>query len=296
MLVGAAKSGTTSLYHYLGESDKIVFSKEKEPHFFSFYNNPPKFKSPETLPTVVSNLDQYNLFFSKAKKEQLLGEASQSYLYMNSTVISNMKEIYGEKYRDVKIIIVLRNPIERAWSQYWHFKKNFNEPEEFLDTISEETRTKRQKENWNIFYNYIDFGKYTNQVKAYQKNFKHVKVFLYEDLKENPSILMNELCQFLEIDAITINEARRYNPSGRPKNNLFGNLWKINTKLKILKPIKKLLPYTLRKRLSNQIMERALEIQKLDLETRGKLKEIYREEINNLYTLLKREEIKDWLN
>ena len=294
LIVGAAKSGTTSLYYNLSKSDEIHFSEVKEPHFFSFYGNKPNFKSPEKLSTVVHSIDSYSDFYKHVGKGQLLGDASPSYLYKHEETIKNLLEIYGDKAKDIKIIIVLRNPIERAWSQYWHFRKNFNEESEFLDAIKTQTIDQRMLDNWNVFYNYIDFGMYSTQIEAYKKVFKNVKIFLFEDLKNNPQNLMSELCSFLNIEEINIDENRKYNPSGLPKKNIYGNLWKTNSKLKSLKRIKNILPLKYRKKISNHVLERALEKQQLDGNSRTILSEIYSNEINKLYDMLKREEIKEW--
>ncbi|MCF6297291.1 MAG: sulfotransferase domain-containing protein [Flavobacteriaceae bacterium] len=295
LIVGAAKSGTTSLFHHIGKSEQIFFSKEKEPHFFSFYNSPPSFTSPEKLPTVISDISKYSKLFEKASENQLLGEASQSYLYMYETVIKNMYELYGNKARQVKIIIILRNPIERAWSQYWHFKKNFNETVDFLTAIKKETISMRKKTNWNIFYDYVGFGNYTQQIKAYQENFDNVKIFLFDDLKIDTESVIKQLCNFLCIEEIENDFTRKYNPSGLPKKNLYGFLWKLNTTSKKLTSIKNILPYKLKKIISNGILENALEKQVLPLEDTEFLKSVYFEEINDLYENLKRKQIKEWL-
>ncbi len=295
LLVGAAKSGTTSLYNYLNKNEKIFLSKEKEPHFFSFYNTPPNFNSPETLPTTITDIHTYTNLFKSAKQNQILGEASQSYLFLYKKVISNIKKIYGDKHKEIKIIIILRNPIERAWSQYWHFKKNFNEDLDFQTAISPTTLRQREKDNWNIFYNYIDFGFYTHQIKAYLESFNNVKIFLYEDLKNNPNELMKELSHFLKIDYNFIETNRKYNPSGEPKNNLYGKMWKLNAGSNHLKKLKKIIPLKLRKTISNHILENALTKKEMDSQTKNQLTKLYHDEINQLYHLLKRNEIKQWL-
>ncbi|MBT8291917.1 MAG: sulfotransferase domain-containing protein [Eudoraea sp.] len=296
LIVGAAKSGTTSMYYHLEGSKNVLFPKEKESHFFTFYNNPPNFQSPSYLPTIVSDLKQYAGELNKVKSNQKIGDASTSYLYKHEVAIKNIKNIYGEKAKDIKIIIILRNPVERAWSQYWHNRKNFNEDLDFLEAIDKETVKKRLENNWSFYYNYLDFGFYTKQIESFQKFFPNVKVYLQEDLKNSPKELMNDLSSFIGIPNFKIDTNRIYNPSGVPKNNLFGKLWEINVNVKSLKKVKKILPKRIRKYFSNKIMERALVKQELGLDARKKLIEIYSDEIDSLYDLLQREEIKNWKN
>lgn len=292
LIVGAAKSGTTFLHYTLGKSKSIDFPLVKEPHFFSFFNSPPNFRSPEKLPTTVSEISEYARLFKG--KGILLGDASPSALYCHETAINNIFELYGEAAKKLKIILILRNPVDRAWSQYWHFRKNFNESDDFINVIKKETISSRLNDGWNIFYDYIGFGMYSEQVLAYYKNFDNVKVFLFEDLKNGPEKLINDICEYLEIDRLNVDNKRMYNPSGLPKNNTYGFLWKINTKFKTLKPLKKIIPYKWRKGISNRVLERALDKQKMPEDIRIKLIEVYSNEIDKLYEIIKRDEIKKW--
>ena len=295
LIVGAAKSGTTSLHYNLGDRDDVCFPKVKEPHFFAFYNDQPEFKSPEKLPTVVSNIDAYVKLFKRKKENAIVGDASPSSLYYHHKAIKNIKALYGEDSKNIKIVIILRNPVDRAWSQYWHFRKNSNEDKSFLEAIDKKTIQSRLEQNWNIFYDYIGFGMYSDQIKAYQEHFNAVKVFLFEDLKNDPKTLMDDFCEFIEIEPQEIISQRQYNPSGLPKKDLYGRLWKLNTGVKVLKPLKRILPYKFRKALSNRILEKALERQVMPDEIRRQLESIYKQEIEQLYDILKREEIKTWI-
>lgn len=293
LIVGAAKSGTTSIYYYLSENPNVFFPKVKEPHFFSFYNNPPSYNSPEKLPTTIASLEKYQSLF-KNSEDKIIGEASQSYLYCYEDVIKNIKEIYGPAYKKIKILIVLRNPVDRAWSQYWHFRKNFNEPLSFEETISDEVLLQRKKDNWNVFYDYLGFGNYTKQVKAYQDTFNEVMVLPYDDLKNTPEIFMKKVTDFLDIIALGEISKKKFNISGAPKKNFYGFLWKVNSKNKLLKPLKIMLPYRFRKKLSNAVLEKSLERQVMPDEVRNKLSKIYEKEIESLYKLLDNETVLNW--
>ena len=113
LIVGAAKSGTTALYKFLEEYDEVFCPNLKEPWFFSHMNESFKYVHPITKEDLsrqlVTNINEYCSLFNEAKDNQLILEASTSYLYTSDKVISNMKEIYGDKSKDVKIIAILRN-------------------------------------------------------------------------------------------------------------------------------------------------------------------------------------------
>ena len=183
MIVGAAKSGTTSLHHYLGQHPEIFMPKVKELFFFSFMDSPPNLSANDPLRgRTVHRLEDYIEHFKAAKENQIVGESCPSYLYTYKNTIRNVKTVYQEKYIDLKIIIVLRNPAERAWSHFT-MKKNYEqEPlDNFKEAVGPELVDRRLKEGWNIGYDYIGFGMYYEQVKAFLEEFPHVKLLLYDD-------------------------------------------------------------------------------------------------------------------
>lgn len=298
LIVGAAKSGTTSLHYYLKQISNVSVPEIKESYFFSFFNNQPNFISPDPLFDVISNLDTYANQFKSEPESNLIGDASPSYLYSYQTTIDNIKQIYGERYKDLKIIILLRNPIDRAWSQYMHFKKNYNEPLEFREAIKKETIKNRLNNNWNYFYDYIGFGEYTNQVNAYLNNFKNVKIFLYDDLKNDSNEVLNQTLSFLEVDKVYQNnrdsETKVFNISGVPKKNVYSLFWRLKKIKGVKSVLRTILPAQLRNNLNNFLMSKSLKRTSISIDDKLILDKIYQNEMNTLYDLIKRDEIKNW--
>jgi hypothetical protein len=214
-IVGAAKSGTTSLYYYLREHPSIFMPELKEPRFFTFYgeesvNIPPRFQV-----KVVTNKDEYFSLFKEAKNSQLKGEASTMYLFLYQNTIQNMSNLIAD-FSQRKIIIILRNPIERAFSHYRMYLLARHENEIFSNAIQNDRRSKLI-EQWS-FYDYISPGFYSQQVQAYMNEFNKVFICLYEDLKYNPQELMKNLYDFLNIDSSFIpNYQKIYNEGGANK-------------------------------------------------------------------------------
>ncbi|MFO7870641.1 MAG: sulfotransferase [Kiritimatiellia bacterium] len=119
MIIGAPRSGTSSLYFHLRRHPEIFMPELKEPLFFNNFGkevSPIRSRSPWTL-------EDYAELFRPASEEQLVGEASALYLCAYRDTINSIKEVYGDKYRDLGIIAILRNPVERAWSGYLLLKR-----------------------------------------------------------------------------------------------------------------------------------------------------------------------------
>ena len=252
LIVGAAKSGTTSLHYYLKVHKEVFMPEDKEPYFFSFWNEDPQFVSPDNLPEAVSDLEVYSSIFKNAQEGKLLGDASPSYLYTFEKSIRNIKEIYGEQSNKLQIIIILREPVSRAWSQYMHFRKYDKEPLEYLSAFSDATISERMQGNWNIFYDYVGFSKYAKAVAAYKENFPSVKVFLFDELKNDTEGVVNSICRFLHLEEFgdLAHVEKQHNVSGQPEGAISKAIWSIMYKKNPLKSIAaKVVPSGLKKKI-----------------------------------------------
>ncbi len=286
LLVGAPKSGTTSLYYYLVDHPQVFMSKLKEPHFFSKPCKKLPFKGPkdETLgSTMYMNLtwEDYINLFRGASKYEAVGEASADYLYYFKCSIENIKKYLGNP----RIIIILRNPIERAFSAYLHMVRDGREYLSFREALEEETY--RKEKNWDFMWLYTDVGFYYEQVKAYIENFSHVKIFIYEDLKNNPINFIGELYKFLGIDSNFLpNLEKRYNVGGVPRS------W---YKLFIQRnPIKRFAKKFTPEKLEMILKKVGLLKPEMCLEDKEYLKEIFKNDILKLQDLINRD-LSFWL-
>jgi hypothetical protein len=305
LIVGAAKSGTTSLYNYLKAHPEIFMSEIKEPCFFSSYKVPYDIFEKNIYPagkdTLVRDLENYTKLFRDAnyKKINAIGEASTHYLFQYKETINNIKEVYKNykiNFSDIKIIIILRNPIEAAYSNYTMWNMKGKEVESFEKAI--ENSPKRLEDK---YFNtaYINKFKYYDEVSAYKNNFNNVKVFLFEDLKKNPEKLLKETLDFLkinEIDFIPNNLGSKYNPSGKPKNKLIASFISTDNTIKnILKPIVNfILPEDIKMDLINKVKSMNLEKEQMSSKMKKHLTEIYKEDIIKTQNLIERD-LSDWL-
>jgi|SRR4051812_4363883 hypothetical protein len=295
LIVGAARSGTTSLYHYLDQHPDIFFSETKEPCFLAYarglYNG-------EIHRHAITDLDNYAKLFSAGGLNRWRGEASAIYLHLHEEVISNI-QFYIPNYEELRIIMILRNPIERGFSQYMRNVRNMREDLSFEEAIEKEAE--RKLAGFNSDYLYIERGFYYKQVKAYLEKFKHVKIVLYEDFSRNSLEVIDSIFKFLQLHrTFPISTDLHYNKSGKPK---FALLLKMQKKLvyqqNFIKSIAKgIVPKKVRKKFSSHFTDMvhdvALEKKSISPETYLKLLEVYQSDIEQLGKLINRD-LSYWL-
>lgn len=182
LIVGAQKCGTTTLYDILNEHPEANMSSVKEINFFSLDN---KFSK---------GLSHYSSYFQKpSKKHKVTGEASPGYMNYPG-VAGKIHHNLGE----VKIVMILRDPIKRGYSQYWdnrrHLKEYLTEEEIIQEYLSTEYETTSK--------GYFSRGVYIKYVEEYLKYFSRNKmhIMIFEDLIKNPKKELSELYDFLGID------------------------------------------------------------------------------------------------
>jgi len=274
LIVGAAKSGTTSLHNYLNQHPDVFMSKHKEPHFL--INNEIGSKR---IPNGINNLQEYSNLFLDGTCHKYRGESSAMYLQFPEITLKNIDR-YLDK--DVKIVIMLRNPIERAFSGYQHVKRfNIDENLDFLEAL--EKCEERYLENNNITpaSRYIHIGMYYNFVRKFKLKFNdNVYVILYSDFINNTHKELSKLFCFLDIKDIKLDVNKQYMVGG----------WKWRSKF--LRKIfmgkyifKKFIPFKRYIRIALKSFVTA-PTEKMDDGIRDKLKEIYKDDIQKLSEFL----------
>lgn len=185
LIIGAAKSGTTSLYHYLKQHPEIYLSPVKEPKFFCFYQEKLDWQGPgdqKAILNYVTDIDQYFSLFEGVRNETAIGEATPWYIYSESAV-KKIKAFIP----DAKLIAILRDPAERAYSHFLHLLREGREPlADFQDALdAEEERTRR---NWGWTWQYKSRGLYYSQLKKYFDTFPN-KIYVYIYMTNSKKIL-----------------------------------------------------------------------------------------------------------
>lgn len=294
LIVGAARSGTTSLYYYLKQHPEIYMSPVKEPHFLVYHALEfPHRGGQDGMfdENIVKDFAEYKSLFSNVKAEMKIGEASTAYLYYYKNAIPKIKKTLG----DIKIVVILRNPIDRAYSAYMHQIRYNTEYLSFEDALREEK--KRIKNNWAPYWYYRDVGFYYEQVKAYLENFSDVKLYLLEDLEKNPLRLAKDIYSFLAVDNSFVPDiSTRYNVSGVAKYKLVHNVLLRPNPIKSLSKLilKTLIGNERKVAIGQKLRSNLLKKPAMKTETREYLKKVFREDILALQDLIDRD-LSHWL-
>lgn len=292
LIVGTARAGTTSLHEYLGGHPDIFMPLQKEPCFFTFYGDHPVYK--DSRHRYLTESEDYLALFA-GRTELVMGESSTPYLYFFDKTIAHIEQLVPNAREEMRILIILRDPAERAYSQYMHNRRDLREPLSFEEAIAAEKQ--RMADQWHFDYAYVDKGFYFQQVKAYLDHFRHVKIVFYDTLEKNPEKLLAEVYAFLGVSDAQSGKMVKRNQSGEMKVKWFKQI--ITTrKNPILNFFRKLMSRDTKKRLRNWIKDKLLRynLKKTEMApaTRKQLVELYRSDIEQLQQLVQKD-LSDWL-
>jgi hypothetical protein len=214
-LVGAAKAGTTSIYAYLSEHPQVFFPTVKEPHFFTKVRPAPELRF---LIEAISKRSAYLRLYACATGHDIIGDASPSYLWHPEVPQRIRAEI-----PQAKIAIILRDPVERAYSHYLMDYREGAQSRSFYEALLDDMN--RPEKGWGVSYLYYELGLYAAQVQRYFEAFKpeQVKVLMFEDFRRDPRAVLRELTDFLGLDPeplAEIDTSRKYNSYAAPRNQV----------------------------------------------------------------------------
>lgn len=296
LVIGAAKAGTTSLCYYLEQHPQIYMSPIKEPFFFSFAGEELNFQGPgdrAVYQPAVTNLENYQTLFQSVADELAIGEGSTLYLYTPKAIEQIKKYV-----PDAKLIVVLRNPIDRAFSNFLHKVRDHLEPISDFQLAYREEKNRMLK-GWSPSWHYINMGFYYQQIKPYFEQFgsKQIKVYLYEDFKHHLPDLLVDIFKFLQVDPNFMPDinTRLNEGAGVPKNKFIYQLLSKNNP--IFSACKSLIPQPFHQSMIHTIQtvrKQNMVQPQLSPQARNELKEIYREDILQLQTLIQRD-LSHWL-
>jgi Sulfotransferase family len=279
-LVGAAKAGTTSIYAYLSQHPAVFFPAIKEPHFFTEVRPAAEL---QFLIEAITERDAYLRLFAKSKGHTIIGDASPSYLW-HPEVPRRIRQVAP----DAKIGIILRDPVERAFSHYLMDYREGAQNQPFYTALLEDMN--RPQKGWGVSYLYYELGLYAQQIARYIETFTpdRVKILFFDDLRRDAKAVLRQLAEFLSIDPAPfdrIDSSRRYNAYAAPRNGLFRRL--AGAKLSRIAG-RALMPHRVGTFIFEQLFLKETPKPPIDSRARELLCELYEPEMKDLEKLLGR--------
>ena len=212
-LVGAAKAGTTSIYTYLSQHPKVFFPAIKEPHFFTQVRPA---RQQRFLIEAITKRSAYLRLYVHATSYSVIGDASPSYLWHPEVPQRIRAEV-----PEAKIAVVLRDPVERAYSHYLMDYREGVQSKSFYQALLDDMN--RHEKGWGISYLYFELGLYAEQLQRYLETFKpeRVKVLMFDDFRRDAMAVLREIAGFLGLDPnplAHVDTSQKYNSYAAPRN------------------------------------------------------------------------------
>ena len=255
-IVGAPRSATTSIHTYLSRIPDISMSKIKEPGYFS--------------PDTNMNKKEYLKLFQDA---QIQGESTVAYLYEENTP-SLIKKFNS----DAKIIISLRNPVDRSYSEYILRKSRFQIDQSFQNIIEKEI--KNEKDGLELYR-----GLYSQYVSKYLEIFgKNVHIVIFEEFIQDPKKQMEQILLFLGVE----HDLSKFKPDKINKGHdiRFSILKPIMTNHIFLNFMKKILPNNIRDLINRIILHKNLKSSSMNNNDRVMLNNYFKADVKKLEHIL----------
>lgn len=282
LVIGAAKSGTTALYELLGQHPQIFMSPVKETNFFAFDGTPPKVGGPGAdFSASVLEPSAYRRLFDSAVDESARGEVSPMYMALAEVASQRIARLLPE----VKLIAILRQPAERAYSSFLHLRRDGREPiADFAAALAAEEG--RIAAGWGYLWRYRQLGHYAEQLRPYYARFpaSQIEVCLYERLRDASADLLAELDRFLGVDpGLRRPAAARPNVSGEPRSERLAAALRSPSRAR--RAVAALLPRSARRWLAGSLGRLNLSRPQLQTELRRRLTADFHDQIGELEEL-----------
>jgi Sulfotransferase domain len=277
IIIGAGKCGTTSLHSYLQQHPQIYICPKKETFFFINEAS----RASHRKWGAVESLEAYLSLFESAPAGAVIGEISTNY-YRYPESAQQIHDLLP----DVKIIAILRNPAERAFSSYQMFVREGHETAQFEDILTADNH-------------YVNPGFYYRELTPFFEVFERqqIKILLYDDLCQNPTSFMQDLCRFIGVDEqVALDMSQRQREGGIPKHQgLYALLTRPNPLRGAITSVLKLaVPLELRQQWRLSLVKKTTQKARLSASARQQLLTLYHSDILQLQDLIGRD-LSSWL-
>jgi hypothetical protein len=291
IVIGAGRSGTTSLHGYLAQHPQVFVCAEKSPNYFVSGDPLPEWEGPHLRAMArqwVSDAGAYAALFGQAGAATALGDVSPVYLQSVNAPV-RIKALYP----DVKLVAILREPVERAYAHYLGRSRDGLESRAtFADVITEELA--RPLPETVAFGSYLGCGRYHHFLRPYYNLFprEQIRVYLHEDLTRDAGALLRDLFGFIGVDSGFEPDVRlRKGQTGVVRHPLARLLWTRSVGARTA--LRPWLPRALRD-LAGPVVLRDLQRPPLDVHMHARLQSLFAEDIHRLQALIGRD-LSHWL-
>jgi hypothetical protein len=297
IMIGAAKCGSTSLYNYLRQHPDVYMCPKEDANFFALEGGVVSLYMPPLGEKIgrkwVQTLEEYGSLFEAASGQRAIGESSN--IYLN---ISRSAERIQHYCPEARIMAILRNPVDRAFSNFLHLLGMGLEPHaDFADALKAEEE--RVRAGWHPMWFYKQTGCYHTMLQPYFERFdkSRIRIFLYDDLSRNPISLVQSVFDFLEVDkSFRPDVSEVHKSTGVPGNKSLHRFLTERNPLKTF--VKSLVPDRFRRsyrsKVAKKLVQRNLVKPTLDANLRKQLVGEFREEVLRLQELIGRD-LGQWL-
>ena len=228
IILGAAKAGTTALYRYMEQHPQIGMSRVKETNYFALAGESLDFRGPGDRDYIgrftVTTEDDYAEQFRGCEGSDAIGEASPLYLYSEK-----VPRRLADAVPDAKLIAILRNPVDRAFSAFLHLVRDRRETtRDFGEALRLEDS--RVADRWEHIWHYRRMGLYHEQLMRYLEHFDRdqIRVHIYRDFRTGPAEVLADLFRFVGVsDGFVPDMSIRHNissPSTDQRPHLAGEV------------------------------------------------------------------------
>ncbi len=292
LVIGAGRSGTTSLHRYLGEHPDVFVPPGKSPNHFVAHERLPPWEGvalERMARQWVSDRRDYEALFDGVSGETAIGEVSPVYLQARSAPAA-----IRETCPDVRLVAILRNPVDRAYAHFLGRRRDGLERRTRFDEVVA-AELARGLPDEVAFGSYLGCGRYHHFLKPYYELFaaERIRIYLFEDLQEEPAALLRDLFAFLGVDPnVAPDTTERHGRTGEIPNPALRFLWTRSVVLRTaLRPH---VPARLRD-LALPVFARELTQPPLDPSLRAELLEVFRDDVERLGGLIGRD-LSYWLS
>ncbi|MEO0740864.1 MAG: sulfotransferase domain-containing protein [Bacteroidota bacterium] len=296
IIIGAQRSGTTSLYHYMRQHPGVHMSPVKETNFFAIDDRMPALEERTVFKTSVSDVPSYRALFEEGDGKQALGEASPAYLNAEDA-----PRRMAQCVPHAKLIAVLRNPIDRAYSRFLQAQLKGREDHDTFEEALDKEAQLLERGAWKYwehgFVPYLDGGMYAKHLERYWAHYPkdQVGVWLHDDLRQDAASVCAEVFEFIGVDPSYEVQTERYNASGVPKNAWLDRAIRAgrNAAPSVKRLVRQWMPDSLYSHVRSA-HNRNFEKPQMKSGTRAHLAEVFRPDVERLGQLLGRD-LSHWL-